>query len=92
MRYPWLCPAYSKVAAAALNDLEYLTLRKRGIERRTMADARWGKGVKRIFRVDEYPGTAVVSLLPSDFQTRGSYTSTIVHHDDLVYTATEMGS
>jgi hypothetical protein len=63
MPHPWFCPAHNTIAAAGLNDLEYLTLRKRGIEPLILADARGREGVKRIFGVDEYPRT-VASLLP----------------------------
>jgi NitT/TauT family transport system substrate-binding protein len=52
---------HNRVDAAALNDLEYLTLRKRGIEPIILADARGREGVKRIFEVEEYPGTVLMA-------------------------------
>lgn len=52
---------HNRVPAAALNELEYLTLRKRGLEPQILVDSRGRQGVKSIFGVDEYAGTVLMA-------------------------------
>jgi NitT/TauT family transport system substrate-binding protein len=50
-----------KVAAAILNDVEYVMLRKRGVDPVLLADTRGRENTKRVFGVEEYPITVLVS-------------------------------
>jgi NitT/TauT family transport system substrate-binding protein len=50
-----------KVAAAILNDVEYLMLRKRGIDTVLLADTRGRENTKRCFGVEEYPGVVLIA-------------------------------
>ena len=50
---------HSKVAAAFLNEVEYLMLQKRGVNVHVLVDLRGRENTKRIYGAEEYP-TAVL--------------------------------
>jgi len=53
-----------KVAAAILNDVEYVMLRKQGVDPVLLADTRGRENTKRYFGVEEYPIVVLISTGP----------------------------
>jgi NitT/TauT family transport system substrate-binding protein len=49
------------VAAALLNDVEYLMLRKRGIDPQVLVDTRGRENTRRWFGVETYPGGVLIA-------------------------------
>ena len=54
----------AKVAAAVLNDVEYLTLRKQGVEPRMLVDTRGLENTKRCFGAEIYPTSVLIASGP----------------------------
>ena len=50
-----------KVAAAILNDVEYVMLRKRGVDPVLLADLRGRENTKRCFGVEDYPISVLIA-------------------------------
>src|SRR5678815_1079016 len=52
---------HSKVAAAFMNEVEYLMLQKRGVNVHVLVDLRGRENTKRIYGVEEYPTSVLMA-------------------------------
>jgi len=52
---------HSKVAAAFMNEVEYLMLQKRGVNVHLLVDLRGRENTKRIYGMEEYPTTVLMA-------------------------------